>query len=58
MSKEYNIDEVPEGTLPITFSKIDQYQRKDPGLVVILKCTNDKTGFLWRQEYYQTCNTQ
>ena len=57
MSNQYEIDELPKGTLPITFRLIYQYQWKDTSIMAKLNHTqHQKSSFRWRQEYYTTIN--
>ena len=45
MSKSYNIEELSEGTFPLTFKIIDHQLWEYPGLMVKLKCATYKLDF-------------
>ena len=38
MSELYKIEELPEGTFPLSFNLLERYQREDPFLTEKLKC--------------------
>ena len=59
MSELYNINELPDDTFPLSFKLIYIYHREDPFLPEELKMHKISKGlFLWRTEYYKTCNVQ
>ena len=44
-SELYDIEELPEGTFPLSFKRIDRYQREDPFLTENPKCAEYQKGY-------------
>ena len=45
MSEIYDIEELPEGTFPLSFNLIDRYQREEPFLTGKIKCAEFTNGY-------------
>ena len=45
MSEIYNIEELSEGTFPLSFNLTDRYQREDPFLSEKIKCAEYSKGY-------------